>query len=88
MLSQHNITADKATKIMAAFPIAPIPGAPLVGAGVELAELVLLAVEEAAWVIVDDAVELVEVDGVEDLESPVAVESAAAVAVTVTVAAA
>lgn len=87
MRSQHSIMADKPTRIMAELPIAPFPGAPLVGAGVELTELVWLPVEEDSWVIADDVVEVLEPDAVENLESPVVVESAAAVAVTVTVAA-
>lgn len=40
MFVQHNTTAYTPTRIMATFPIAPFPGAPLVGVGVELAELV------------------------------------------------
>lgn len=68
---------------MTAFQMASFPGAPLVGIGVELAEVVWFPAE-VSEITVEDAAEVAEADAVEDL-SPVTVESAAVV-VTVAVA--
>lgn len=78
-LSQNNTTAATATIIMATLQMAPFPGVPLVGVGVELPELVWLPVEEASWLAVKEAAEVVEADAAEDLESPVVVGSPAIV---------